>query len=43
MVYNPIGMAMGFNFYFIAIVAIAFAVLVLRIPHISKIKERSDG
>ena len=36
-------MAMGFNFYFIAIVAIAFAVLVLRIPHISKIKERADG
>ena len=29
---------MGFNFYFIAIVAIAFAVLVLRIPHISKIR-----
>jgi hypothetical protein len=35
--------AIGFNFYFIAIAAIAFAVLVLRIPHISKIKESLDG
>jgi putative Mg2+ transporter-C (MgtC) family protein len=33
-----IGMAIGFNFYFMAIVAIAFAVLVLRIPHISKLR-----
>jgi putative Mg2+ transporter-C (MgtC) family protein len=33
-----IGMAIGFNFYFMAIVAIAFAVLVPRIPHISKLK-----
>ena len=30
-----IGMAIGFSFYFMAIVAIAFAVLVPRIPHIS--------
>jgi hypothetical protein len=36
-------MAIGFNFYFIAIVAIAFAVLVLRVPHISKIRESLDG
>ena len=33
-----LGMAIGFGFYFIAIVAIAFAVLVPRIPHISKLK-----
>jgi putative Mg2+ transporter-C (MgtC) family protein len=33
-----IGMAIGFNFYFTAVVAIAFAVLVPRIPHISKLK-----
>jgi putative Mg2+ transporter-C (MgtC) family protein len=33
-----IGMAIGFNFYFMAVVAIAFAVLVPRIPHISKLK-----
>lgn len=31
-----IGMAIGFNFYIIALVAIAFVVLVPRIPHISK-------
>ncbi|HZD36285.1 MAG TPA: MgtC/SapB family protein [Nitrososphaeraceae archaeon] len=31
-----IGMAIGFNFYIISLVAIAFAVLVPRIPHISK-------
>jgi len=37
-----IGMAIGFNFYFMALVAIAFAVLVPRIPHISKIKESID-
>jgi len=37
-----IGMAIGFNFYFIALVAIAFAVLVPRIPHISKLKESLD-
>jgi putative Mg2+ transporter-C (MgtC) family protein len=37
-----IGMAIGFNFYFIAIIAIAFAVLVPRIPHISKLKEVAD-
>jgi putative Mg2+ transporter-C (MgtC) family protein len=37
-----IGMAIGFNFYFMALVAIAFAVLVPRIPHISKLKESID-
>ena len=37
-----IGMAIGFNFYFMAIVGIAFAVLVPRIPHISKLKWNVD-
>ncbi|HYZ59134.1 MAG TPA: MgtC/SapB family protein [Nitrososphaeraceae archaeon] len=37
-----IGMAIGFNFYFMALVAIAFAVLCPRIPHISKLKESID-
>jgi putative Mg2+ transporter-C (MgtC) family protein len=37
-----IDMAIGFNFYFMALVAIAFAVLVPRIPHISKLKESLD-
>jgi putative Mg2+ transporter-C (MgtC) family protein len=37
-----IGRAIGFNFYFMALVAIAFAVLVPRIPHISKLKESID-
>jgi putative Mg2+ transporter-C (MgtC) family protein len=37
-----IGMAIGFNFYFMAIIAIAFAVLVPRIPPISKIKDVAD-
>ena len=37
-----IGMAIGFNFYFMAIIAIAFGVLVPRIPHISKLKEVAD-
>ena len=37
-----IGMAIGFNFYLMALVAIAFAVLVPRIPHISKLKESID-
>jgi hypothetical protein len=35
-------MDIGFNFYFIALVAIAFAVLVPRIPHVSKTKESID-
>jgi hypothetical protein len=35
-------MAIGFNFYFMAIIAIAFAVFVPRIPHISKIKDVAD-
>ena len=33
-----IGMAIGFKFYFMALVAIAFGVLIPRIPHISKWK-----
>jgi putative Mg2+ transporter-C (MgtC) family protein len=37
-----IGMAIGFNFYFVTIVAIGFAVLVRRIPHISKLKQNMD-
>jgi putative Mg2+ transporter-C (MgtC) family protein len=37
-----IGMAIGYNYYFMAFVAIAFAVLVPRIPHISKIKDSTD-
>ena len=37
-----IGMAIGFNFYFMALVAIVFAVLVPRIPHFSKLKESID-
>jgi putative Mg2+ transporter-C (MgtC) family protein len=37
-----IGMAIGFNFYFMALVGTAFAVLVPRIPHISKLKETID-
>jgi putative Mg2+ transporter-C (MgtC) family protein len=37
-----IGMTIGFNFYFVTIVAIGFAVLVRRIPHISKLKQNMD-
>lgn len=37
-----IGMAIGFQFYIIAIVAVLFAVAVPRIPHISKIKNNLD-
>lgn len=37
-----IGMAIGYDFYFMAIVAIGFAVLVPRIPHISKFKKVAD-
>lgn len=37
-----IGMAIGFNFYLIALAAVIFAVLVPRIPHISKIKGIKD-
>ena len=33
-----IGMAIGFNFYITALAAVIFAVLVHRIPHISKLK-----
>src|SRR5919197_150442 len=35
---GSIGMAIGFKFYFMALVAIAFGVLIPRIPHISKWK-----
>jgi putative Mg2+ transporter-C (MgtC) family protein len=39
-----IGMAIGFNFYIIALAAVIFAVLVPRIPHITKIKNnREEG
>ena len=37
-----IGMAIGFNFYFIAAITVAFAVLIPLIPHISKIKTNID-
>jgi len=33
-----IGMAIGFNFYIMAIIAIAFAVFIPRMPHISKLR-----
>jgi hypothetical protein len=35
-------MAIGFNFYFMALIGIAFVVLIPRIPHISKLKESID-
>ena len=37
-----IGMAIGFNFYIIALAAVIFAVAVPRIPHISKIKGNKE-
>ena len=37
-----IGMAIGFNFYIIALSAVIFAVLVPRIPHITKIKSNIE-
>lgn len=37
-----IGMAIGFNFYIIALAAVVFAVLVPRIPHITKIKSNIE-
>ena len=37
-----IGMAIGFNFYIIALAAVIFAVVVPRIPHISKIKSNIE-
>ncbi|HXX95907.1 MAG TPA: MgtC/SapB family protein [Candidatus Bathyarchaeia archaeon] len=33
-----IGMAIGFNFYVMALIAIAFAVFIPRMPHISKLR-----
>jgi putative Mg2+ transporter-C (MgtC) family protein len=37
-----IGMAIGFNFYIIALAAVVFAVLVPRIPHITRIKSNIE-
>ena len=37
-----IGMAIGFDFYIIALAAVIFAVLVPRIPHITKIKSNIE-
>ena len=37
-----IGMAIGFNFYIIALAAVIIAVLVPRIPHITKIKSNRE-
>ena len=37
-----IGMAISFNFYFMALVGLAFTVLIPRIPHISKLRESID-
>ena len=37
-----IGMAIGFNFYIIALAAVIFAVVVPRIPHITKIKSNIE-
>jgi putative Mg2+ transporter-C (MgtC) family protein len=37
-----IGMAIGFNFYIIALAAVIFAVVVPRIPHITKIKSNRE-
>ena len=37
-----IGMAIGFNFYIIALAAVIFAVLIPRIPHITKIKSNRE-
>ena len=37
-----IGMAIGFNFYIIALAAVIFAVPVPRIPHITKIKSNRE-
>lgn len=38
---GAIGMALGFNFYFIAIVSIAFALIVPRIPKVGKRREET--
>ncbi|MGZ5471851.1 MAG: MgtC/SapB family protein [Nitrososphaeraceae archaeon] len=37
-----IGMAIGFNFYIIALAAVIFAVVVPRIPHITKITSHRE-
>jgi len=38
---GAVGMAIGFNFYFIAIVSIAFALIVPRIPKVGKRREET--
>jgi putative Mg2+ transporter-C (MgtC) family protein len=38
----PIGMAIGYEYYFLAAVATAFAVGVPRIPHISKMIKKGE-
>jgi len=38
---GAIGMAIGFNFYFIAVVSIAFALIVPRIPKVGKRREET--
>ena len=40
---GAIGMAIGFNFYFIAIISIAFALIVPRIPKVGKRREENTG
>jgi putative Mg2+ transporter-C (MgtC) family protein len=40
--FEGIGMVSGFNFYFMAIVSIAFDVIVPRIPIVGKRREESD-
>lgn len=37
-----IGMAIGFNFYFIVIITIAFAAMVPRTPQVRKKREKAD-
>jgi putative Mg2+ transporter-C (MgtC) family protein len=37
-----IGMAIGYDYYFLATVATAFAVGVLRIPHISRMMKKDE-
>ena len=40
---GAIGMAIGFNFYFIALISIAFALIVPRIPKVGKRREENMG
>jgi putative Mg2+ transporter-C (MgtC) family protein len=39
---GAIGMAIGFNFYFIAIISIVFLVIVTRISQVGKRREKAD-